>query len=172
MNDCPNAGIRDQLCDVVHGTLPDADRQRVEDHLATCADCAAEIALLRRARVALARRSPVVETAAIVAALPRPRSRRVPSVATWRIAASIAVIAVGAASLSLVRSDWSGIDAGPGSEAASGSDAQTLSFAGRLSNLDDADLEQLLSEIDGFDGVTAVEPTAVLPVPTWDGGTP
>jgi len=51
-------------------------------------------------------------------------------------------------------------------------DAQTLSFSGRLSMLQDEDLEQLLAEIDDFDGGTPEEPAVVLPVPAWDGGTP
>src|SRR5687768_17134728 len=103
MNDCPNAEIRDQLCDVVHRTLSDAECRRVEAHIATCPDCAAEIALLERARAVLNRSAPAVNTNAIVAALPRPRRARAMSFSNWRIAASIAVIALGAASLSLVR---------------------------------------------------------------------
>ncbi len=177
MNDCPNAEIRDQQCDVFHRTLSDADCQRVEEHIATCHDCAAEIALLHRARAVLSRTAPAVNTSAIVAALPRPqRSRaRAMSFGNWRIAASIAVIAVGAASLSLVRMQGAGNDAGPdslGTAVASNIDAHTLSFSGRLSALEDEDLEQLLADIDEFDGATPVEPRAVLPVPSWDGGTP
>jgi len=164
--------MRDRLCDVVHRTLPVTEHQRVEEHIATCAECAAEIALLRRAQVVLSRRAPAVDSSAIVAALSRPRSARVPSYSTWRIAASIAVIAIGAASLSVARSERSAIDGMSGSQGSSVADPHALSFAGALSALDDEDLEQLLAEIDGFDGMTSVEPAAVLPVPTWDGGTP
>src|SRR5688500_3446901 len=113
MSDCPNAEIRGELCGVVHRTLPDADCRRIEAHIATCPDCAAEIALLHRARAVLNRTAPAVNTSAIVAALPRPqRSRtRAMSFSNWRIAASIAVIAIGAASLSLVRVQSAGNDA-------------------------------------------------------------
>lgn len=175
MNDCPNAGIRDQLCDVVHRSLSDAECRQVEEHIAGCPDCAAEIALIQRARAVLTRNAPPVDTSRIVAALPRPRQARNASFANWRIAASIAVIAVGAASLSLARVQSAGRDAAADSArtmAVASADAQTLSFAGRLSALEDADLEQLLADIDEFDGATPVEPRAVLPVPTWDGGTP
>ncbi len=172
MNDCPNAGMRDQLCDVIHRTLPEAERKRVEDHIATCADCTAEIALLRRASAVLTRRAPAVDTSAIVAALPRPSKRRAPSFSNWRIAASIAVIAVGAASLSIVRGQQDSVARRTAGVDSSTLDAHTLSFAGRLSTLGDEDLELLLAEIDDFDGVTSVEPSAVLPVPAWDGGTP
>src|SRR5688500_5913245 len=112
MNDCPNAEIRDQLCDVVHRTMPDADCKRVEDHIATCAECTAEIGLLRRARAALTRGGPSVNSSAIVAALPRPHVARPRSFAAWRIAASIAVIAVGAASISIARRGPTDMDGG------------------------------------------------------------
>ena len=177
MNDCPNAEIRDQLCDVVHRTLPDADCRRIEEHIATCPDCAAEIALLHRARAVLSRTAPTMNTSAIVAALPRPQRARARgmSFSNWRVAASIAVIAIGVASLSLVRVQGAANDATidtVGTEVATNMDAQMLSFSGRLSALEDEDLQQLLADIDEFDGATPVEPRAVLPVPAWEGGTP
>ena len=175
MNDCPNAEIRDQLCDVVHRTLPDADCRRIEEHIATCADCAAEIALLRRAHAVLNRMAPAVSTSAIVGALPRPRQTRPVSFANWRIAASIAAIALGAASLSLLRVQTAGDDGGgdsTGSAIVASADAQSLSFSGRLSALEEEDLEQLLADIGQFDGATPAEPGTVLPVPAWEGGIP
>ena len=173
MNDCPNAEIRDQLCDVVHRTLSDADCQRVEEHIASCPDCAAEIALLHRARAVLSRSAPAVDTSAIVAALPRPHRARQRSFANWRIAATIAVVAIGAASLSLVRNGGDGARVDTlGPIVATSADTHTLSFSGRLASLEDADLEQLLADIDDFDGATPVEPSTILPVPAWDGGTP
>ena len=173
MNDCPNAEIRDQLCDVVHRTLSDAECRRVEEHIATCPDCTAEIALIRRAAAVLSRTAPAVNTSAIVAALPRPHRARHMSFANWRIAATIAVVALGAASLSLVRNAGDdGVTDTLGATIAVSPDTHSLSFSGRLSALDDADLEQLLADIDDFDGATPVEPSTVLPVPAWDGGTP
>ena len=175
MNDCPNAGMRDQLCDVVHRTLSDAECRRVEEHIAGCPDCAAEIALLQRARAVLTRAAPVIDASAIVAALPRPQRDRAVSFANWRVAATIAVIAVGAASLSLARVQSAGREAGNDSvrtAVVASADVQSLSFAGRLSALEDEDLEQLLADINQFDGALPAEPRAVLPVPTWDGGTP
>jgi len=178
MNDCPNAEIRDLLCDAIHGTLTDGDRRRVDEHVATCADCRAELALLQRARTVLDRRTPAVDAARIAAAIPpRRATARALRFSTWRVAASIAVMAVGAASLSLARSqignrDGAGIGESAVSSAAGPQDAQMLSFSGRLSMLNDADLEQLLADIDDFDGGTPAEPAAVLPVPAWDGGTP
>jgi anti-sigma factor RsiW len=177
MNDCPNADIRDLLCDAVHGTLTDPARRRVDEHVAACADCAAELALLHRARAVLARSTPGVDAARIAAAIaPRGAAPRLARFSTWRVAATIAVMAVGAASLCLVRQEMGGgavAGSGESATAAAGvQDAQTLSFAGRLSALNDEDLVQLLAEIDDFDGGTPAEPAAVLPVPAWDGGTP
>ncbi len=172
MNDCPNAEIRDLLCDAVHGTLAGADRDRVETHVAGCDDCRAELALLHRARAVLSRGAPSIDTAKIVAALPPHRTAaRGLRFSTWRVAATIAVIAIGAGSLSLVRQEDATMRGG---DSATGqvTDAQTLSFSGRLSMLQDEDLEQLLAEIDDFDGGTPAEPAVVLPVPAWDGGTP
>ena len=171
MNDCPNAEIRDLLCDVVHGTLADGERRRVEAHVAACADCAAELALLRRARTVLGRATPSVDTGRIVAAIPQRRSAHgLGRFSTWRVAATIAVVALGAASLSLVDRERAGaaIDTNVVSAA---DEAHALSFAGRLSELNEEDLEQLIAEIGDFDGGTPAEPRAVLAVPEWDGGT-
>ena len=177
MNDCPNAEIRDLLCDVVHGTLTGSDERRVAEHVATCADCRAELALLHRARTVLSRATPAVSAERIAAAIPqRQVAARALRFSTWRVAATIAVMAVGAASLSLAgRNGGLRGAAGSGETAASattGGDLHALSFAGRLSTLKDEDLQQLLTEIDDFDGGTSAEPAAVLPVPAWDGGTP
>jgi anti-sigma factor RsiW len=173
MNDCPNAQIRDLLCDAVHGTLVDDHRRRVEEHVATCVDCTAELALLHTARTVLARGTPRIDTARIASAIPRRARGRALQFSTWRVAATIAVMAVGAASLSLARKEsapGAGIDLAATSTTTT--DPHALSFSGRLSTLENEDLEQLLAEINDFDGGTLAEPAAVLPVPAWDGGRP
>jgi hypothetical protein len=87
----------------VHGTLDAAQRAEVEAHLATCADARRELMLVRDARDAIVRRTPVVDPAAVAAAIRASRgardarpvliiSRRV----AWRIAAAIAILATGA----------------------------------------------------------------------------
>lgn len=75
MTDCPNATVRDRLPDLLHGALDATTRAAVEAHVAGCADCTSELALLRAARGALAR-APEVDVARIVAALPRPAVAR------------------------------------------------------------------------------------------------
>jgi anti-sigma factor RsiW len=71
MRDCPNAEMRDLLPDLVHRTLSDGDMARVTAHVASCAECREEVALLRSAAAAL-RERPAVNVAAIVRALPAP----------------------------------------------------------------------------------------------------
>jgi anti-sigma factor RsiW len=167
MTDCPNAEIRDLLPDLVHDSLAGDDRQRVEQHLAGCTDCSAELALLRRTRAALVRRAPHVDAARIVAALP---ARRAPSrihATAWRIAATIGMIALGTTSWMLLGPEG-GRTTDSSQVIASATETPSLSFSGRLSALDDEDLQQLLADIETFDGVMPEEPRAVLPV--WDGG--
>ncbi|MFL5575008.1 MAG: zf-HC2 domain-containing protein, partial [Gemmatimonadaceae bacterium] len=80
MIDCPNADVRDLLPAYAHGALGAADRARVESHVAGCADCAAELSLIRAAQRALAP-APAVNVARIVAALPRPAAQ---GAGAWR----------------------------------------------------------------------------------------
>ncbi len=47
MNDCQNVVIRDQLPDFLHGTLESRAYEIIEEHVAGCEDCTAELALLR-----------------------------------------------------------------------------------------------------------------------------
>lgn len=118
MTDCSNAEIRDQLPDYVNDTLSPSDAAIVESHLASCADCSDEIAILRAA-VAVRPRVAAIDVAKIVASLPRvvgmaDASIRAissaPSVVRksggfrqWRAVAAVAVIAVGGMSVEVAR---------------------------------------------------------------------
>ena len=117
MTDCPNAEVRDLLPEYAHARLGAVDRARVEAHLAGCAECAAELSLIRAASRALGA-APRVDVARIVAALPAAPApetagvtplapRRVRRAAparwgSWRQAAAIAAVAVGAVGLAVV----------------------------------------------------------------------
>ena len=109
MSEC-KSDLRDRLPEYVHGLLAPARRAEMEAHLASCAECRGEVALLRTAREAIVRRTPAVSAERVAGAvrstrvsgtLPgtRPRMERVrrpmPQYA-WRIAAAIALIATGA----------------------------------------------------------------------------
>ena len=101
MNDCPNAAVRDLLPDLVHGPLRGDARLMVEAHLPSCADCQAELGLLRDLRGAL-RRTPAVDVAAIVAAVPAYAGPARRSWVGWRTAAAITVLVAGGASVALL----------------------------------------------------------------------
>lgn len=104
MTDCPNGGVRDALPDYLHDRLEPARRAEVESHLASCDACRAELSLLHDLRATM-RRGPVVDVAAIAAAIPphRPRTARA-RVTGWRAAAAVVAIAVGGTSIALLRS--------------------------------------------------------------------
>ncbi|MFI5232823.1 MAG: zf-HC2 domain-containing protein [Gemmatimonadales bacterium] len=104
MNDCPNGTMRDLLPAFVHGVLADADRAAVAAHVAGCEECAAEIELIRTASRAFA--APEIDVGRIVGALPRaPRRRAQPTFAgrAQRVAAAIAIVAIGAYSVVTIR---------------------------------------------------------------------
>jgi hypothetical protein len=107
MRDCPNAEIRDLLPDYANGSLTGETLARVTSHVASCADCAEELELVRVVRSAM-RSAPVVHTARIVASLPSPAPtashvRRTRFATTWRIAATIAVLAAGGVAVKVAR---------------------------------------------------------------------
>lgn len=101
MNDCPNADVRDLLPDLVNGRLDAAARARVEAHLVSCADCGVELELLRDLRSAF-RRTPVIDVAAIAAAIPRYRAPARRSWVAWRTAAAITLLVAGGSSVALL----------------------------------------------------------------------
>ena len=130
MTDCSNAEIRDLLPDYVHDQVSVTDLARVELHVASCADCAEELALLQTV-LALRPQTRAVNVADIVASLPKPgqftavmapddvRAAAVAGVrdiasarsaawktrtfGNWRAVAAVAVMTVGALSFTLAR---------------------------------------------------------------------
>ncbi len=71
MNECVSAEMRDALPDLIHGSLETARAAEVEAHVASCAECAAELELLRVV-VASAAKAPAMDVDRIAAALPTP----------------------------------------------------------------------------------------------------
>lgn len=72
MRECENEDLRDALPGYVAGRLAGPDRARVAEHIAGCADCAAEVELLRVAHQVMMQDAPRVDAGRIVAALPAP----------------------------------------------------------------------------------------------------
>lgn len=103
MTDCPNGAVRDALPDYLNDRLDPARRREVESHVAGCATCREELSLLRALR-ATVRRVPAVDVEAIAASIP---PYHAPVRRSWatsgRIAAAIALIAIGATSVALLR---------------------------------------------------------------------
>jgi anti-sigma factor RsiW len=102
MNDCPNADVRDLLPDLVHGRLDQATRAMVESHVADCADCRAELALLRDLRAATGR-TPALNLGAIAAAVPAYRAPVRRSWVGWRTAAAVTLVVAGGSSIIVTR---------------------------------------------------------------------
>lgn len=163
MSDCPNVEIRELLPDYLDGRVSASRRAEVESHVASCGDCADELALLRLVRQAYASTAPAVNVAGIVAALPRKPVRRVHR--PWRtsqafqIAAAVTFIALGGISLTVARS-FLGNDPATitvDTMVASNPDTPAISFAGGVQDLGDADLEALLSALESMEALPVTE---------------
>lgn len=106
MNDCPNAEMRDLLPDLVHCRLDAEVRSMVELHVQACADCQAELALLRDLRATFGR-TPQVDLGAVAAAVPAYRAAARRSWMGWRTAAAITIAVAGGSSLLVLRNGTS-----------------------------------------------------------------
>lgn len=178
MIDCPNGEIRDRLPDYLHEQLVPAERARVAAHVATCAACSTELALLRELRGTWA--TPSVNVAKIVAALPSasregragasvrgPRWRQL----NWRVAAAIVVVAAGSGASFL----FGGRVGGPereltGTVRTDSAGAQqvattAVTIDAYVSEASTAELEALLDDLESFDGLPAGEPEPAVAAP-------
>ena len=102
MTDCENAEVRDLLPALVHGRLDAAARAVVERHVRDCAECTAEVTLLRALRSTF-HGSPRVDVAAIVAAVPAYAKQGGRSWIGWRTAAAITVLLAGGSSVAVLQ---------------------------------------------------------------------
>lgn len=189
MTDCPNGDVRDLLPDLLHDRLAPAVRREVESHVRDCADCQAELALLRVMRSSLGR-APAVDVAAIAAAIPPHRAPARRAWGGWRAAAAaVVLLAAGGTSVAVVQRganpdrDTAAAAVVVGSRAtapASANVATTNSVVPAAStaqaprelavaspaigDLDDAELSALLKDIATVDVLPPVdvEPAAVL----------
>jgi predicted anti-sigma-YlaC factor YlaD len=190
MSDCTNVEVRDLLPDLARGALSGQSLVAVEQHLATCASCRAELALVQKAGRLLGA-APAVNTARIADAVVRAKARRrAPAMSpasrkAWLLAASVAAVAA-AAALVASRMTTSGdsdlppvvitydpLDTVP-RDTSGPIDRITrtvrpparaeLIVGGGVSELADADLESLLRVLEGLDGQIDIEPAPVLPL--------
>jgi anti-sigma factor RsiW len=110
MNKCINNDIQEMLPDLLHRTLADDARKRVEAHVATCERCQEDLDVLRTVKSAaifapsidvdgVVRQIPPYRT--IVPAIERPASTRVVS---WLVAASLVLVVLGGGSVLMIQS--------------------------------------------------------------------
>ena len=168
MNDCMEREIREMLPDVLHGTLVPADRSRVDAHLAICGECRRELETLRVVHSA-AVFAPAIDVDRIVRQIPpytiivpaqkRPAASRA---VAWLVAAGLAFIVAGGGSVLMSRTG--NVETAPA--VASSSAAHSLALASGVEDLSDGGIEQLISELNGFDAIPAGEPEPVLDVDT------
>ena len=185
MSDCADGELRDLLPLYASARLAASERERVDAHIAGCAECAAELALLRS--VAKAYDVTPIGIDAIAAALPRPGRavRAKPHVPfhrqpLWRIAASITLVIASVAMVELVRlgggpdgmvaGSSAGVDSSIGQPvestlamsntgSAGVSDGPRATFGGgTLAELTDAQLEVLLASLEALDGNVLADP--------------
>lgn len=219
MTECRSPELQDLLPDYVADGLDDVSAARITAHLAVCAPCADDVAVLRLVR----RARPLVampDVARIVAALPpapgasreagahaparpvtvlAPPSMRQPAkrgavfgLSPWRLAATLAVIIAGSASLMVARTGTTGRGAVAIGESGGApttgrlpSLAETVAVAspailptvsvsyGDLDDYSEDELQRMLERLDRWDGATSTEPLPGVPIlPSPGGGTP
>lgn len=146
ITDCPNGDMRDLLPELLHDRLALAVRRDVELHVGTCADCRAELALLRAMRVSLGR-GPAVDVAAIAAAIPAYRSPARRSFTGWRAAAAIAILAAGGTSVAVLQGGRDGVAA----------PRELATASGAIGELNDRELSALLRDLESLEALPSVD---------------
>ncbi|HKS05275.1 MAG TPA: hypothetical protein VJR92_03090 [Gemmatimonadaceae bacterium] len=165
INHWDRGDVQDRLPDLVHGRLSDDERAAVERAVAADPELARELRAVHEAQRALTGRAAAVDVSRIAAAVRRP-ARSGLGVARWRIAAAIATIAVGGASLAVVQQTR--FDTPADSLAVIGAPANephAVSLGFDLSSLSAEQLEQLLAELERTGGLPSVEPRTTVVIP-------
>src|SRR5580765_2525099 len=114
MNKCTASDIQELLPDLLHGALPAAEKVRVNAHVATCESCQEDLDVLRTVKSA-AVFAPSIDVDRVVRQIP-PYRAIVPAVkapartrvATWLVAATLALFVVGGGSVLMTRQKSSG----------------------------------------------------------------
>ena len=199
MTDCVNTEVRDALPDLLHGRLSAVDTATMKAHVESCAECRAELELLREVR-ASAPITPALDYARIAASVPAYGGVAVAAPSRTHVRSSFRNIALIAASAVVAFTGWSltrssdlnrsvlsplAVASAPAAVAASPSvsgevtapavsnsasetgkgetQVASLSLVGSTQDLSDADLEQLVSDLDGLDALPSAEPQSVTP---------
>ena len=198
MNSCANIEIQEMLPDVLHGTLDQRTRDRVDSHLAGCESCRQELRMLTTVKAA-AVFVPQIDANRVAAHIPpyhpiEPAFERParPRVVSWLVAASLALVVAGGGSVLMTRGPSqltpravaitapqpsapaiaANVDTPVRVPAASSVNAvgseNSIAVATDVAALTDGGLQQLMSEMKGFDGLPATEPEPVIAVDSAD----
>jgi len=167
MNDCENIEVREALPELMLGTLPEAERVRVQQHLDACDDCSAELAIIRAVRASAA--TPAVNVERIVAAIPPYRRKRTSMRRVYlELAAACLIGAVGISTFALHNS---GHGATPARNGAAAVVSQGLALV-NTSDLSDDGLAQLTRDLDKLQAMPTVDPESVTPAALEDAPEP
>jgi anti-sigma factor RsiW len=203
MNKCTDSDIQELLPDLLHGALAEAEKVRVEAHVATCESCQEDLDVLRTVKSA-AVFAPSIDVdgvvrqiapyRAIVPAVEAPARTRV---ASWLVAATLALFMVGGGSVLITRQNSSGtsVKAPPVDSGALVATTQrsapsrvpvatptkigepvtpahphphALALAAEADGLSDGGLVQLMNDMDTFDALPGSEPDPVISVDSGD----
>jgi anti-sigma-K factor RskA len=161
MRELDRGELLDRLPEYVRGTLPADERRAVDAALANDPEMVRELDVIRLAHSMLTSRAVPVNVDGIVAAIRQPAPVRRLTAARWRVAAAVAMLAVGGTSLAVIR-DFRENREPPTivGETASVSDDLSVSFGFDLSELSSEDLENLVNELRSSGGVPSAEPKA------------
>jgi anti-sigma factor RsiW len=168
MRDCQDETVKDVLPELAAGRLDAAETARVTAHVEACPSCSAELAVVRAAHATFT--APAVDIARIVAALPMPPSKvielaprmRKRRFSSWRIAATIATIAVSGVSLvalqGILRDNKPPAVKRVVLKASDAAEASGLSVGGSMNDLSEKEMQTLLDKLDELDAVPSAEP--------------
>lgn len=183
MSDSHDETLRDQLPLLRAGALSAADAAALRAHLAGCAACTAELALLERTARLFEAATPRVDVSAILAKLPAPPAMasrpalrverggtRVPRIPRYALAAAASLVLVATLSFAALQGRVFGPstpgltpgDTAPDIAAAAVAAAPVaLVGAAELESLGASELETLLDELDRFEATIAAEPLSL-----------
>jgi len=201
MNKCTDSDIQELLPDLLHGALDEAEKVRVDAHVATCESCQEDLDVLRTVKSA-AVFAPSIDVdrvvrqiapyRAIVPAVEAPARTRV---ASWLVAATVALFVVGGGSVLMTRQNSSvthvvdggvkgpprgatTVPSGPSKAPevaaakivvpATSTHPHALALAAEADGLSDGGLVQLMNDMDTFDALPGSEPDPVISVDSGD----
>jgi hypothetical protein len=179
--------MREQLPELLHGQLSPATRVLVERHVAECADCAAELEVLRQVRAVA--RTPKVDVARIAASIPpyrgasaawaAVRSQRAFGIPTLYIAAAVLAILTATGVLARLRTPPQATDVprvtppvatniappvtSQQAKAPAAAPVTQLSLGEPLADLSEGDLRALMETVDDLEAAPSADVESAEP---------